>query len=419
MEAILLKNIKIAGKGDREHDILIEGGVIRSISGQCGAQDAEPVDCRGKVAVPGFVNMHIHAAMTLMRGMGEDVPFHTWLRKIWDIESGVDEEFVYWGTRVACLEMARTGTTTFNDHYWFPAASYRAAVESGLRPVVSHVLIDRNDKETAEAEKERCEEIFEQSKTWGRQGAFIVGVHSVYSVTEGLMRWASEFAARNGLKLHIHLSETRKEVEDCVRAHGLTPVQYADRLGLLGPDTIAAHTLWLSDEDIEILGRRKVTCVHNINSNLKLSSGYRFLYNELKSAGARICIGSDGCASSNNLDILEALKTAAMVQKAWREDPAAMPLDDLLSMATVNGAEALGLNTGRIEEGREADILIVDTDNSFFLSPAPFLADFIYSAHSDCIDSVICQGKFVMRSREIPDEKKVLHEASRVLSKIR
>ena len=271
----------------------------------------------------------------------------------------------------------------------------------------------------AEAEKERCEEIFEQSKTWGRQGAFIVGVHSVYSVTEGLMRWASEFAARNGLKLHIHLSETRKEVEDCVRAHGLTPVQYADRLGLLGPDTIAAHTLWLSDEDIEILGRRKVTCVHNINSNLKLSSGYRFLYNELKSAGARICIGSDGCASSNNLDILEALKTAAMVQKAWREDPAAMPLDDLLSMATVNGAEALGLNTGRIEEGREADILIVDTDNSFFLSPAPFLADFIYSAHSDCIDSVICQGKFVMRSREIPDEKKVLHEASRVLSKIR
>ena len=127
MEAILLKNIKIAGKGDREHDILIEGGVIRSISGQCGAQDAEPVDCRGKVAVPGFVNMHIHAAMTLMRGMGEDVPFHTWLRKIWDIESRVDEEFVYWGTRVACLEMARTGTTTFNDHYWFPAASYRAA----------------------------------------------------------------------------------------------------------------------------------------------------------------------------------------------------------------------------------------------------------------------------------------------------
>lgn len=418
MKAILLKNIKIAGREDGEHDILIEDGKIRGISSCCEREDAEQVDCRGKVAVPGFVNMHIHAAMTLMRGMGEDVPFHLWLKKIWDIESAVDEELVYWGTRVACLEMARTGTTTFNDHYWFPAASYRAAVESGLRPVVSHVLIDRNDREAAAAEKDRCEEMFVQSKTWER-GMFVVGVHSIYSVTEDLMQWASEFAAGNGLKLHIHLSETRKEVEDCIRTHGLTPVQYADRLGLLGPDTIAAHTLWLSEEDIEILGRRKVTCVHNINSNLKLSSGYRFLYSELKSVGARICIGTDGCASSNNLDILEALKTAAMVQKAWREDPASMPLDDLLSMAAANGADALGLNTGRIEEGREADILIVDTGSSFFLSPAPFLANFIYSAHSDCIDSVICRGKFVMRGREIPGEKEILHGAARVLSKLR
>ena len=229
------------------------------------------------------------------------------------------------------------------------------------------------------------------------------------------MRWAADFAHLHGLKIHIHLSETRKEVDDCIASHGISPVLYADRLGLLGPDTIAAHTLWLSDEDIGLLGSRKVSCVHNINSNLKLSSGYMFRYNELKSAGANICIGTDGCASSNNLDILEALKTAAMVQKAWRGDPAAMPLDELMAMASANGARALGLDTGKIEEGRSADILIVDTDNTFFLSPAGFLPNFIYSAHSDCIESVICGGKFVMRDRRIPGEKEILREAGKVM----
>lgn len=421
METILLKNIQIAGKGKDEYDILVRDGLIagitRSGASGCGTEDGmvhETLSCHGKVAVPGFVNMHTHAAMTLMRGTGEDVAFHQWIKEIWDAESGIDPEFVYWGTKVACIEMARTGTTSFNDHYWFPDSGYSAAEESGVRSVNSYVLCDRNDRKVAEKEKTRCIEAYGRSGKW-RKGAFAVGVHSVYSVSEDLMLWAAEFARSNGLKLHIHLSETLKEVEDCKKAHGLSPVQYADRLGLLGPDTVAAHTLWLDGNDIETLGLRGVSCVHNINSNLKLSSGYRFLYKELKTAGANICMGTDGCASSNNLDILEAMKTSAMVQKAWREDPSAMPLDELLDMATAAGAKALGLNTGKIEEGKAADILIVDTDNTFFLSPAPFLANFIYSAHSDCIESVICGGKFIMRQHRIPGEKETLQEARKVL----
>lgn len=426
MGAILLENIKIAGRGDEEYDILVEGGRISRISDagavppSAGASDMggpETVRCKGKVAVPGFVNMHTHAAMSLVRGAGEDMAFHQWLDRIWSIEKNIDEEFVYWGTKVACIEMLRTGTTTFNDHYWFPEAAYRAASESGFRPVVSHVLLDRNDRSVTDAEKDECVRLCEQARSWQGEVLFIVGIHSIYSVSEELMSWASAFARKHGLKLHIHLSETSKEVDDCIAKHGLTPVQYADRLGLLGPDTIAAHTLWLSEKDIEILGDRQVSCVHNINSNLKLSSGYRFLYNELKAAGANICIGTDGCASSNNLDILEALKTAAIVQKAWRGDPAAMPLDDLLSISTVNGARALGLDTGKIEEGKAADILIVDTDNTFFLSSAPFLANFIYSAHSDCIESVIIGGRFVMRDRKIQGEKEILREARKILLK--
>jgi len=215
------------------------------------------------------------------------------------------------------------------------------------------------------------------------------------------------------------VSESRKEIEDCKAQHGgMSPVEYLDSLGILGPDVVAAHTLWLSEKDVEILGKRGVNCVHNVNSNLKLASGYRFLYNELRDAGANICLGTDGCASSNNLDMLETMKTSAMIQKAWRDDPTAMPLPEIMSMATENAGKALDLNIGRIEEGALADILIVDTENYSFLSPASFEANLIYSAHSDSIDSVICNGRFIMRGRVVPGEEQILADARKALVKL-
>ena len=156
----------------------------------------------------------------------------------------------------------------------------------------------------------------------------------------------------------------------------------------------------------------------NINSNLKLASGYKFRYNELRDAGATVCIGTDGCASSNNLDVLEALKTAAMVQKAWRNDPTAMPLDELMQIGSLNGGKALGLNIGVIEKGALADIIIVDTESYHFLSPGSFEANFVYSAHSDSVDSVICNGRFIMRNRNVPDEKDILSKAREYMNKI-
>ncbi|MCM1178165.1 MAG: amidohydrolase, partial [Bacteroides sp.] len=328
-------------------------------AGYPAASGVEVVDCTGKVAVPGFVNMHTHAAMSLMKGVGEDIFFSEWIDRIWDVESRIDSEYVYWATKVACIEMLRTGTTTFNDHYWYPQAGLQAAVEMGMRPVVSYVACDRNDPYTAGREKEQIQKIYEESLKWPGSASFAAAFHAIYSVTEEMIVWIHEFAVKHGLKVHFHLSETEPEVKESIRRHGLSPVQYLDRLGVLDENSIAAHTLWVSEEDIEILGKRKVNCVHNINSNLKLASGYRFRYNELRDAGANICIGTDGCASSNNLDMLEAMKTSAIVQKAWRCDPSAMPLNELMDMATSNGAKALGLNVGRITEGALADILIV------------------------------------------------------------
>ena len=420
---ILLKNIVCNGTVS---DIYIEGSVIARIVtsaddpfGQIPASGVEVVDCQGKTAMPAFVNMHTHAGMSLMRGIEEDVPLKEWIDRIWEVESHIDGDFVYHATKVACLEMIKSGTVTFNDQYWFPLMARKAAVEMGLRPVISYVVLDHNNKEEAEFQKDECVRTYEESLGWKDGGLFSMAFHAIYSVSEEMMLWSAEFARKHGLKLHIHLSETEKEVRDCMAGHnGLSPVEYLDRLGILGPDVIAAHTLWLSDEDVRILGERKVNCVHNINSNTKLASGYRFRYNELRDAGANVCIGTDGCASSNNLDMLEAMKTAALFQKAWRENPKALPLCELISLATRNGADALGLDTGRLEVGMQADICIVNTDSSFFLSPGSFLSNFIYSAHSDCIDSLISMGRFVMRNRKVEGEESILRDARKELCKI-
>ena len=420
MGNILLRNIILNAQAS---DVLVSDGIISKIApsdslSHC-ADGAEVMDCEGKTALPGFVNMHTHAGMAMMRGVGEDIEFHEWLDRIWEIEKNIDEEYVYHATKVACLEMVKTGTTAFNDQYWYMPMAYKAASEMGLRSILSYVICDRNDPQESERQKVQCQEMFEASKAWNSTAMFVLSVHAIYSVSEPMILWAKDFARSNGLKLHVHLSETEKEVEDCRLAHGgMSPVEYLDSLGVLGPDVIAAHTLWLSDKDVEILGKRGVTCVHNVNSNLKLASGYKFRYNELRDAGANVCLGTDGCGSSNNLDMLETMKTSAMIQKAWREDSSAMPINEILEMVSVNPAKALGLNLGKLEEGALADIIIVDTDTYHFMSPGSFEANLIYSAHSDCVDSVICNGRFVMKNRVVPGEKEILAQAKKYLNKI-
>ncbi len=418
MGTILLKNIVSQGVPS---DILIKDGIIAKIvpadNETFVCEDAEVVDCTGRTAFPGLVNMHTHAGMSMMRGLGEDVDFHVWIDNLWEVEKIIDDEYVYHATKLACLEMIKTGTTMFNDQYWYSSAGHRAAVEMGVRPALCYVILDHNDPEQSEFQKKECAEWYENAKKWNDGTILGIGIHAIYTVREEMIVWAAEFARKHGLHIHTHISETRKEVEDCCAQHGMSPVEYLDKLGVLGPDVIAAHTLWLSEKDIQILAERGVTCVHNINSNLKLSSGYRFLYNELKAAGANICIGTDGCASSNNLDMLEAMKTSAIVQKAWRNDPTAMPLDEVVGMATVNGGRAFGLNLGKIEEGALADMLIINTDGYQFMSKGSFEANLVYSAHSDCVESVICQGKFIMRDRVVPGEKEILEGARKILLK--
>ena len=416
---ILLQNIQSDGV---PVNLFIEGRRIRRIlpfPETEGLLADETVDCTGKAVIPGFINMHTHAAMVLLRGITEDVPLDRWLTEIWAMEAKMDEEFIYWGTKLACFEMIRSGTTTFNDMYWFAPYARQAAVEMGIRPYISFVILDNFDKATAEKQKRKCIELYERSLDWDQASHLAMSVHAVYTVSEEMILWASQFAVDHGMKLHIHISETEKENIDCRKAHGgLSPTEYLDSLGVLGPHVIAAHTIWLSDHDVEILGKHRVNCVHNINSNAKLASGYRFRYDDLKYAGANICLGTDGASSSNNLDMLETMKTTALFQKAWENDPSAMPLHDLMAAATVNGARALGLDTGEIREGALADLCIIDIDNSYFVSQGSFLANLVYAAHSDCISSVIAEGRFVMRNRVVEGEEEILAGARSVLHQI-
>lgn len=400
--------------------ILVDGDRIKRISREpLEVRDAAVIDCTGKAVLPGFVNMHTHAAMILLRGIHEDKSLYRWLDGIWKIEAGLDGDFIYWGTKAACLEMVRSGTTTFNDQYWFSPHARRAAVEMGLRPAVSFIFLDGHNPEMVLRQRDACRRLYERTLDWGPESLFTISIHSVYTVSEENILWAAQFARDHGLRIHMHLAETALEDADCRKAHGgLSPTEYFDSLGILGPDVIAAHSLHLSDHDVAILGERRVSCVHNINSNLKLASGFRFRFNELREAGANVCLGTDGAASSNNLDMLEHMKTAALLQKAWRGDPAELPLPELLDAATVNGARALGLDTGKVREGALADLQLIDLSGTAFLSPGSVLANLVYAAHSDVISDVMVAGRWVMRDRKVPGEEEILAGARSVLKQI-
>ena len=343
MGTLLIRNVVRDGV---PCDIYIKEGVISSIGRGLDLEADTVLDGGGKTVMPAFVNMHTHSGMTLFRGICEDMPLSRWLDAVWKAETVLDDEFIYWATRLACLEMIKTGTVSFNDMYWRIDKAAKAVEDSGMRAHLTYCFLDGGDNDRQRRQREECTAMYEVSRAWSPRVQFGVSVHAHYTVCDDNMLWAADFVRKHSLLLHTHISETRSENESHTARYGVSPTRRLADMGLLGRDVVAAHTLWLSEEDVRLLGESGTTVVHNINSNLKLASGYRFLYNELRDAGANVTMGTDGCGSSNNLDMREALKTAALMQKAWREDPAALPVDELLAMGTRNGAKGLGLNSG-------------------------------------------------------------------------
>ena len=354
-------------------------------------------------ALPSLVNMHTHSAMTLLRSAGSGLPLFRWLNEaIFPREAQLTPDDIYRGALDACEEMRQTGTTAFNDMYFSIGSTLRAAKETNLQANIALSVTDRDceDKQLFAKFLDSIHHRFEESGC-----TFSIAPHSIYTVSAHNLQMLADFAKEHQTLFHIHLSETQKEREDCLHENGVPPVVYLDRLGIfdkVGSKFIGAHSLWLDPTEIEILGSHHVTAVHCPNSNLKLGSGYRFLYTELRDAGVNVTLGTDGCASSDNLDMVEAMKVMSLLQKGVRNDPSVLPAEEVLKVASNNGRKALGLPDNSIVEGNVADFFLISTNNRVFknieyINSTPtqihqeFLNRLIYAADGNAVSQVIKQ----------------------------
>lgn len=416
--SILIKNVL---HQDKLTDVLIEGNrIARIATGISAPAGAEVLDGTDKAIIPGFINTHTHASMTLFRGYGDDLPLMTWLEDyIWPVEAQMTAHDVYVGARLACLEMLRSGTTCFLDMYMHPLETAKAVEEMGLRAHLSYTLFDQGNAERAELDRKRSYEYFDRFKEFSDRITFTLGPHAIYTVSGEQLQFCHQFAVEHNVKIHLHLSETKGEIDECVRQHGLTPVRYLDKLGILSEHLVLAHVVWIDDEEMDLLAKYNVSVVHNPASNLKLASGYAFKYEEMKRRGIRIGIGTDGCSSSNNLDMVVAMKLASFLGKGWRFDSTACKADDIFASATSVGADILGIPAGRVEEGALADVCLVDLNTPELVPLNSLTSNLVYATSgSSCVDTVIVDGRILMRDKYVPGQEAIIAEAREVARRL-
>jgi len=407
---LLIKNVIL---NNEKKDIYIKDKKIEKIGNNLDFNAGKKIDGKGKKAVlSGLINCHTHSSMILFRGYGDDLPLKEWLEdKIWPLERKLTEEDIYWGVKLACLEMIKTGTTCFNDMYWLlghPETTIKAIQEMGLRAVIGFTILDV----MADGKKEAITELYEKFENKHSDLiTFSIAPHSIYTVSKENLIWAKDFARKNNLLLHIHLSETEKEVKNCQKKYGLRPVEFLEKIGFLGENTVLAHSVFLSDKEIEILGKRKCSVVNNPVSNLKLGIGEIFPYKSFKKAGVNICLGTDGAVSNNNLDLFEEMKFAALLQKLREENPSQVKAKEMVEVATRNGARALKIDAGEIKEGKLADLILIDLNQLCLCPGLNFYSDLVYSASGNCVSDMICNGKIIMRERKVKGEEEIMEKA--------
>ncbi|MEE9223607.1 MAG: amidohydrolase [Thermoplasmata archaeon] len=407
--SILIENV--LHDGDRTN-IYLEGSRITDIGPKVEAD--ETIDGSNHAVLPGLVNTHTHAAMTLFRGYADDMLLQEWLRdKIRPLESKFVPEDIYWGTRLACLEMIKSGTTCFNDMYFHLDQQAKAVEESGIRGVLSEGFVDF-------LQPDLSEELFKQSTDLIRKVQSMgcdritpaLGPHAIYTVTESSLRRFKEISDEEGLLIHFHLSETQEEVENCKKTHGKSPVGYLKDIGFLGSNLVAAHSVWLDESEIAMLADAHVKVSHNPVSNMKLAVGGALPYKGMLQAGINVSLGTDGTASNNNLDMFESMKFAALLQKFSTNDPTVLPAGEVLGMATAKGAEALRIDAGVVKVGKLADLILVDLRSPAFNPNHDLTSNLVYSANGSCVDTVICDGKVLMLDGHVEGEEDVMEGAA-------
>jgi 5-methylthioadenosine/S-adenosylhomocysteine deaminase len=386
-----------------------EDGVIEELGPEVqGRQGDEEIDASGLLLCPPMVNGHTHAAMTLFRGFGDDMALMDWLRtKIWPAETKLEPDDVYWGTRLACVEMIRSGTSKFFDMYWHGSEAARAVVDSGIRAVVSTVMIDELDP--AKGERMRPE-VLDSLAEVAEAGVLVtpsLGPHAIYTVSAESLAWLAGTAREQGIPIQIHLAETEQEVSDCLDANGKRPAAYLDELGFLGERTVLAHGVWLDQAELELIAERGATVVANPAANMKLAVGGVLPYPAAAAAGAAIGLGTDGVSSNSNLDMLEEVKLFALSQKHASGDPATLPAAEALAIA--RGLRSPVLAGTVLAVGEAADFLLIRGSDPELSAGDPD-ADLVYAAGGAVVDTTVVAGRVLMRDREVAGADEIVAE---------
>ncbi len=416
-QTILIKNTTILADEVKKGSVLIEDDKIVDITRSNSSNGAdEIINGEGKFLIPGLVNTHTHLSMSLMRGLADDLPLDVWLNDhIWPVEAHLEGEHCYAGALLSALEMIKSGTTTCNDMYFFMDDVARAIDKAGMRGLLCHGMIDLFSEEKRKAEYKETLRIIEKChNTADGRIQVALGPHTPYTCSTELLNWVRKKADEKGLRIHIHVSETEKEVEDSLNDRLKRPFEYLEDIKFLGPDVTAAHSVWLSGAEISLIKDNNVKISHNPLSNMKLASGISPV-SDLLANDVCVSLGTDGAASNNNLDLFQEMKTSSLLQKVRKLDPTVLPAGKVLEMATINGATALGMEKeiGSIEVGKKADMVLVDMKAPHMAPYRNPVSHLVYSAEGADVSTVICNGQILMREREVlvMDEVEVIQMA--------
>ncbi len=421
---ILIKNVTllpmVEEKFFKSTNIYIEDDKIKHIGEiREDLQVDKVIDGSKKIAMPGLINGHTHIAMSLLRNYADDLPLYEWLtKKIWPVEAKLTAEDVYWGSMLSIVEMIRSGITSFVDMYFYMEEVGKAIKESGIRGILSRGTIEEKDEKL---DKEKIEYTRRLYKDWHGEGngriKVMVAPHAPYTCSPRYLKELMKLADELKTGIHIHLSETKKEVDDSFELYGKSPVKHVYDLGLFEYPTLAAHCVHVSDEDIDILKENNVQVVNNPTSNLKLASGFAPV-EKMLNKGVNIALGTDGSSSNNNLNMFEEIHLAAIINKPVNNSAISIPAKTALEMATINGAKALFWDDelGSIEVGKKADLILVDMDKPHFYPIHNIVSALAYSAQASDVATVIVDGNIIMEDYEIKtlDEEKIIFEAQRV-----
>ena len=422
---LLIKNVQtFLPNGEvKEKNIIIEGNIIKAVADAVPAdfKADKVIDGKDKFAVPGLVNAHTHASMTLLRSYADDMSLMPWLNdKIWPVEAKMKCEDIYWGAMLAAIEMIKSGTTAFADMYG-PCMEEvaKVATDAGLRAVLSQGLI--GVAPDADKKLESNIALYKDfNNTANGRVTVMLGPHALYTCPPEYLKKVADAANKLNAEIHIHMSETEVEVKDCLKNYGKRPFAHVESTGLFENGTLAAHCVHVDDEDIAIMKKHNIRVAHNPGSNLKLASGIAPVA-KLLDKGVTVALGTDGASSNNNLDMLEEMRLAALVAKVEANDPKAVPALTALKMGTEYGATALNLDkVGKIEAGYKADIVLYDTTGAHWhpnFNPVSLL---IYSANSADTDAVIVDGKVLMENKTLVtiDEEKVYFEVDKCVKRL-